>query len=153
MAHTDTGRRRKQPSALGFCTAGVRNPVRTPSPALAQGAVKIFIAKRFDPLPATCNYTLPEYLDRCTGPAGCISECSGNTLSDGLILAAAHCFDYNFLRLRLRRMLREVGYPNDINDDPCGINNIKVGLSETQQQQQQQQWVRPAGRGLAGGTW
>lgn len=28
MAPHDTGRRRKQPSALGFCTAGVRNPVR-----------------------------------------------------------------------------------------------------------------------------
>jgi hypothetical protein len=24
-------------------------------------------------------------------------------------------------------MLREEGYPNDINDDPCGINDIKVG--------------------------
>jgi len=130
MAPHDTGHKRKQPGALGFCTAGVRNPVTMPGPVQAQGAVKLFVAKRFDPLPATatCNYTLPEYLQRCTGPAGCISECSGNTLSDGLVLAAAHCFDYNFLRLRLRRMLRDVGYPNDIHVDPCGINTIKVEI-------------------------
>lgn len=61
---------------------------------------------------------------------GCISECSGNTLSDGLILAAAHCFDANFLRLRLRRMLGGAGgYPADIATDPCGINTLKVNMA------------------------
>ena len=129
MAPHDLGRKRKQPSALGFCTAGVRNPVAMPGPVQAQGAVKLFVAKRFDSLPAGCNFTLPPYLERCTGPAGCISECSGNTLSDGLILAAAHCFDYNYMRMRLRRMLRDIGYSNDINDDPCGINSIKVEIT------------------------
>jgi hypothetical protein len=119
-----------------------------PGPAQAQGAVKLFIAKRFDPLPATCNFTLPEYLNRCTGPAGCISECSGNTLSDGLILAAAHCFDYNFMRLRFRRMLRDVGYPNDIADDPCGINDIKV--RGTMATKRMMNWGVPRPEGEAG---
>lgn len=82
-------KRRTQPGALGFCTAGVRNPLTLPGPPQAQASVKLFIAKRFDPLPSTCNFTLPEYLQRCTGPEGCISECSGNTLSDGLILTGA----------------------------------------------------------------
>jgi hypothetical protein len=102
--------------------------VPLPGPVQAQGAAKVFIAKRFDALPTgpTCNFTLPPHMARCTGPAGCISECSGNTLSDGLVLAAAHCFDANFFRLRLRRMMREFGYSDDVATDPCGINSIKV---------------------------
>lgn len=103
----------------GFCSHGPRVPVKLPGPPHAQGAAKLFITTRLAALPANCGWTI----DTSQPQTG---ACSGNTLSTGLILAAAHCFDANVVRLGLRASLQ--GYPTDINNDPCGINTLNVQL-------------------------
>jgi hypothetical protein len=117
----------------------LRQPVTLPGPAKAQGAVKIFITSKYAELPTTGACRTACNGRQCRFPGdrpelyttGLTGTCSGSALSDGLILFAAHCVDDEVSRFELRRDLnKEQQYPADVATDPCGINTLKIDITE-----------------------
>lgn len=120
MAGSTTSRSAVTPENI--CSPpGDRTAVPGFSSSRAAGQAKVFIYHQFT-WPANCPYQDPYENGQTSG------TCSGNTLSNGLVLMAAHCVDYYYARKGLLAELRDPKNPNPYppKADPCNIANIPV---------------------------
>lgn len=110
-----------------ICTAPnqMRVPAAPGTPK-ADGAAKILLRTvNTWPPPGGCAYANP---DKCTN-CDEVFSCSGNTLSNGLVVMAAHCMDAEIARRDLVIKLRNISnYPEDA--DPCNIASLPVTLKD-----------------------
>ncbi|WIA08000.1 hypothetical protein OEZ85_007471 [Tetradesmus obliquus] len=111
-----------------ICTAlDMMRKKATPGTPKPDGQAKVLIRTSWKwPDAATCKFDNPN--GKCTD-CGDVWMCSGNTLSNGLVLMAAHCMDPNNWRQDTLISLRaNQKYPADA--DPCGIATLPYTIND-----------------------